>query len=142
MPGPSSAAAAGSPGATRGSRKPPAPVEASGLRTLALAVRFSLREMRGGLAGFMIFVTCIALGVGAIGGVNSVANSITAGVAKEGQALLGGDLRFELNQRRADPAELEFLEGLGGLARSAGLRSMARLEDGADQALVEVKAVD
>ena len=50
-------------------------------RTLQLAVRFSLREMRGGLSGFMIFLTCIALGVAAIGGVNSVARSITAGVA-------------------------------------------------------------
>src|SRR5687768_17553899 len=116
MAGPSSASAAGSPGAGRGSRKEPAAIGASAVRTLALAVRFSLREMRGGLAGFMIFVTCIALGVGAIGGVNSVANSITAGVAKEGQALLGGDLRFELSQRRANPDELEFLEALGRMA--------------------------
>ena len=29
---------------------------------LALAVRFSMRELRGGLSGFMIFLTCIALG--------------------------------------------------------------------------------
>jgi putative ABC transport system permease protein len=145
MSGPTSSIDAGPPGSSvagAAGRQEPATAGASRVRTLALAVRFSLREMRGGLAGFMIFVTCIALGVGAIGGVNSVANSITAGVAREGQALLGGDLRFELNQRRADPAELEFLEGLGGLAQSAGLRSMARLEDGADQALVEVKAVD
>ena len=73
-------------------------------RTLALAVRFSLREMRGGLSGFLIFLTCIALGVAAIGGVNSVARSITAGVANEGQSLLGGDLRFELVQREANEA--------------------------------------
>ena len=70
-------------------------------QTLKLAIRFSLREMRGGLSGFLIFLTCIALGVAAIGGVNSVARSITAGVAKEGQSLLGGDMRFELNQREA-----------------------------------------
>ena len=71
---------------------------------LALAVRFSMRELRGGLSGFMIFLTCIALGVAAIGGVNSVARSITAGVANEGQSLLGGDLRFELVQREANDA--------------------------------------
>src|SRR6266404_1047238 len=46
---------------------------AAWLRTLKLAVRFSLREMRGGLSGFLIFLACIALGVAAIGGVNSVA---------------------------------------------------------------------
>ncbi|TIP55809.1 MAG: hypothetical protein E5X56_27225, partial [Mesorhizobium sp.] len=31
-------------------------------RTLKLAFRFSLREMRGGLSGFLIFLACIALG--------------------------------------------------------------------------------
>lgn len=111
-------------------------------RTLQLAVRFSLREMRGGLSGFMIFLTCIALGVAAIGGVNSVARSITAGVANEGQVLLGGDIRFELNQRQASAEETTFLDGLGTVAESASMRSMVRLEDGSDQTLAEVKAVD
>ncbi len=111
-------------------------------RTLRLAVRFSLREMRGGFSGFLIFLTCIALGVAAIGGVNSVARSITSGVANEGQVLLGGDIRFELNQRQATAEERAFLDGLGTLAVSANMRSMVRLEDGSDQTLAEVKAVD
>ena len=111
-------------------------------RTLKLAVRFSLREMRGGLSGFLIFLACIALGVAAIGGVNSVARAITAGVANQGQTLLGGDLRFQINQRDATEAERAFLDGLGVVSRSANMRSMARLEDGSDQALVEAKAVD
>ncbi|PSJ53157.1 ABC transporter permease [Kumtagia ephedrae] len=111
-------------------------------RSLKLALRFALREMRGGLSGFLIFLTCIALGVGAIGGVNSVAQAISSGVATEGQALLGGDIRFALNQREATPDERAFLDRLGTLAVSAGMRSMARLEDGSDQALVEAKAVD
>src|SRR4030095_6604524 len=97
-------------------------------QTLKLAVRFSLREMRGGLSGFMIFLACIALGVAAIGGVNSVAQAITAGVADQGQTLLGGDLRFQINQRDATPAESTFLERLGALSHSANMRSMARLE--------------
>ena len=110
--------------------------------TLSLAWRFSLREMRGGLSGFMIFLTCIALGVAAIGGVESVARSITAGIAGQGQSLLGGDIRFELNQREAKPEERAFLDRLGPVAVSAAMRSMARLEDGSNQALVEAKAVD
>jgi putative ABC transport system permease protein len=80
-------------------------------QTLKLAVRFSLREMRGGLSGFLIFLTCIALGVAAIGGVNSVARAIAEGVANEGQALLGGDIRFQINQRDATSAEHSFLDG-------------------------------
>jgi putative ABC transport system permease protein len=110
--------------------------------TLSLACRYSLREMRGGLSGFLIFITCIALGVGAIGGVNSVSRAITESVSNEGQSLLGGDIRFELNQREASPAEMAFLEAQGTVASSAGMRSMARLEDGSDQTLAEVKAVD
>ncbi|QPC86008.1 FtsX-like permease family protein [Mesorhizobium sp. NBSH29] len=112
------------------------------LHVLRLAMRFSLREMRGGFAGFRIFLICIALGVAAIGGVNSVARSISVGVANEGQGLLGGDIRFELNQREASVPELGFLNSLGVVATSAGMRSMARLEDGSDQTLAEVKAVD
>ncbi|MDZ5699223.1 ABC transporter permease [Chelativorans sp. M5D2P16] len=108
----------------------------------ALALRFALREMRGGLSGFFIFLACIALGVAAIGGVNSVARAISTGVASQGQELLGGDIRFELNQRETDEAEHAWLESLGQLAVSANMRSMARLPDGSDQALVEVKAVD
>jgi len=111
-------------------------------RTLQLAFRFSLREMRGGLRGFLIFLTCIVLGVAAIGGVNSVARSITAGVANQGQVLLGGDLRFQLNQREATAGETAYLESLGTLSHSANMRSMVRLPDGSDQSLAEVKAVD
>ncbi|WP_367161441.1 ABC transporter permease, partial [Mesorhizobium sp.] len=109
---------------------------------MKLAIRFSLREMRGGLSGFMIFLACIALGVAAIGGVNSVAQAISAGVANQGQTLLGGDLRFQVNQRSASNAELGFIRSLGAVSQTSGMRSMARLEDGSDQALVEAKAVD
>ncbi|CAN7497966.1 ABC transporter permease [Aminobacter sp. LjRoot7] len=112
------------------------------LKDLPLAFRFASREMRGGLRGFLIFLTCIALGVAAIGGVNSVARAITAGVASEGQALLGGDIRFQLIQREATDKEKTFLESVGTVSHNAGMRSMARLEDGSDQSLVEAKAVD
>ncbi|WP_348527110.1 FtsX-like permease family protein, partial [Mesorhizobium sp.] len=94
------------------------------------------------MSGFMIFLACIALGVAAIGGVNSVAQAISAGVANQGQTLLGGDLRFQVNQRSASNAELGFIRSLGAVSQTSGMRSMARLEDGSDQALVEAKAVD
>jgi putative ABC transport system permease protein len=113
-----------------------------GAGLLSLAARFALREMRGGLRGFFVFIACIALGVAAIGGVNSIARSITEGVTAQGRTLLGGDIRFELVQREASAAERAFLDGLGTVAASAAMRSMARLPDGSDQALVEVKAVD
>ena len=114
----------------------------SGTATLSLATRFALREMRGGLAGFLVFITCIALGVGAIAGVNSVAQAISIGVQGQGQVLLGGDVRFRLIHREADTAERAFIDGLGPVSHSANMRSMVRLPDGTDQTLAEVKAVD
>lgn len=109
---------------------------------LALALRFALREMRGGLSGFFVFLACIALGVAAIGGVNSVARAIGSAVETQGQELLGADIRFEIDQREAGEAERAWLFTRGTLATSANMRSMARLPNGSDQALVEVKAVD
>lgn len=108
----------------------------------AIAFRIALRELRGGLKGFYIFLACIALGTGAIAAVNSVATAITGSIASEGRTLLAGDVRFELNNREAGQEEMQFLEGLGDVAVSTVLRSMARLPDGSDQSLVEVKAVD
>ncbi|MEI2299002.1 ABC transporter permease [Ensifer sp. MJa1] len=107
-----------------------------------LALRLALREMRGGLKGFYIFLACIALGTAAIAGVNSLSQSITATIASQGQELLAGDIRFELNNRVATVDERAYLDSLGQVSVSAGLRSMARLPDGSNQALVELKAVD
>ncbi|WP_078708934.1 ABC transporter permease [Consotaella salsifontis] len=98
--------------------------------------------MRGGLRGFVIFLACIALGVGAIGAVNSVSTMMNQGIEREGRAILGGDLRFALEQRQASAEELAFLKSLGAVSETIEMRSMARLPDGSDQSLSEVKAVD
>ena len=114
----------------------------SPIRRLGTAWTLALREMRGGLSGFYIFLACIALGTGAIAAVNSVSRAITGAIATQGQDILAGDIRFELDNREAGPEELAFLEGLGDLSVSTGLRSMVRIPDGSEQGLVEVKAVD
>jgi putative ABC transport system permease protein len=89
-----------------------------------------------------VFLACIAIGVAAIGAVNGVARSITTGIETEGASILGGDIRFELNQREASPVELAYLKSLGRVSVTSGLRSMALRSDETDQALVELKAVD
>lgn len=115
---------------------------ATKLPKFSIALKLAFRELRGGLSGFYIFLACIALGTGAIAAVNSVSRGITDAIASQGQTLLAGDIRFELNNRLATDQERAFLEGLGQVAISTGLRSMARLPDGSQQTLVEVKAVD
>ena len=103
--------------------------------------RFALRELRGGLQGFRIFVACIALGVMAIAGVGSFSRSLTDGIDREGQVILGGDLSFILIHREVNDAERRFLESRGQVAASATMRAMASTAGG-QRALVELKAVD
>ncbi len=108
---------------------------------LWLPLRFALRELRGGLRGFYVFIACIALGVMAIAGVGSVASGLADGLAREGRVILGGDLSFALSLREAGAAERAFLDAQGRLSSAATLRAMVRTQDGRT-ALVEVKAVD
>jgi putative ABC transport system permease protein len=115
------------------------PVQASGMTSLAL--RYAVRELRGGLRGFYVFIACIALGVMAIAGVGSVAASLGEGLAREGRTLLGGDVAFSLIQREAKPDEVAFLRARGQVSVAATLRAMVRAADGR-LALVELKAVD
>src|SRR5438270_5699709 len=118
------------------------PLEAAGhSRASSLALRYALRELRGGLRGFYVFIACIALGVLAIAGVGSVVASLSEGLAREGRTLLGGDVAFVLFQREAKPDEIAFLRSRGEVSVTATLRGMARASDGR-LALVEMKAVD
>jgi putative ABC transport system permease protein len=114
---------------------------ASGGRPASLPLRYAVRELRGGLRGFYVFIACIALGVMAIAGVGSVAASLSEGLAREGRTLLGGDVAFSLIQREARPDEVAFLRARGEVSVAATLRAMARAADGR-LALVELKAVD
>lgn len=107
-----------------------------------LAFRFALRELRGGVKGFRIFIACIALGVAAISGVTSVSRALTEGILSEGTAILGGDMAFSLVHRQTNADELDYLQSLGRLSRVATMRAMARVPDQGDQSLVELKAVD
>ncbi|PWB60330.1 MAG: glycosyl transferase family 1 [Bradyrhizobiaceae bacterium] len=106
-----------------------------------LVLRLAWRELRGGLAGFTVFIACITLGVAAIAGINSFSRSLADGLAREGRVILGGDLAFSLIQREASPAERAFLDGKGRVSAAATMRALARAEGG-ETALVEIKAVD
>ncbi|WP_420407814.1 ABC transporter permease [Hoeflea sp.] len=107
-----------------------------------LAMRLALRELRGGLSGFYIFLACVALGTAAIAGVNSVSQMMTGSIASEGRTILGGDVRFESENIDIGEAERSFVEGLGTVSAGANMRTMARTADGSDQSLVELRAVD
>ena len=121
---------------------PPEPV-GSGALTLPVPLRFALRELRGGLAGFRIFLACLALGVAAIAAVGSVRAAIEAGLAREAAALLGGDAEIEFTYRFADPDERAWMEAHAlAVSEIVDFRSLRRAPRRAERTLVQVKAVD
>ncbi len=103
--------------------------------------RFAIRDLRGGLGGLRIFFLCIALGVAAIVGVESLARALNDGLGREGRVILGGDASFSLIHRRLSADEQQFLETRGSLSMVATMRAMARAESD-DAALIEIKAVE
>ena len=64
-----------------------------------LALRLARREMRHGFSGFRIFFLCLVLGIFTISAVGSLSASMVAGMAAQGQAILGGDMDFRLVHR-------------------------------------------
>jgi putative ABC transport system permease protein len=118
-----------------------ASAETGRLAAAGLTLRLALRELRGGVRGFYVFIACLALGVMAIAAVGSLTGSLTEGLAGQSRVILGGDAAFTLIQREASAAERAFLVGHGDLSVAATMRAMARTADGR-AALVEVKAVD
>ncbi|MEM9575852.1 MAG: FtsX-like permease family protein [Pseudomonadota bacterium] len=109
--------------------------------SLRVAARFALRELRGGLRGFRIFLACLALGVAAIAAIGTVRASIEAGLAREGAALLGGDAELDFTYRFATPKERAWMEAQAlAVSEIADFRSMAVV--GEARALAQIKAVD
>jgi putative ABC transport system permease protein len=100
------------------------------------------RELRGGTAGFRIFLACLVLGVGAIAATGTLGAAVEAGIRGDARSLLGGDVSARLAYRPASEPELLFLAASGTLSQTAKLRAMARSLDGARHSLIELQAVD
>jgi len=109
--------------------------------SVAVAAKFARRELRGGLRGFRIFLACVILGVAAIAAVGTLRESVRAGLADQGAALLGGDAEIELTYRFANEAERNWMDGAAdAVSEIADFRSMAQA--GGERELTQVKAVD
>lgn len=108
---------------------------------LRLAWRFALRELRGGLKGFRIFLACLALGVAVIAAIGSIRASIETGLTQEGASLLGGDAELTFTYRFANDEERGWMATKAlDVSQVVEFRSMATLGD--ERALTQVKAVD
>lgn len=113
--------------------------------SLSLAARFARRELRGGLAGFRVFLACLALGVAAIAAVGTVRSGIQAGLEEAGSALLGGDAEATFTYRFASDEELAWLNDKGdAVSETVDFRSMlvAEVDGTEERSLTQVRAVD
>ncbi len=105
-------------------------------------LRLALRELRGGVRGFRIFLACLVLGVGAIAAIGSLGASVGAAIRQDARILFGGDVSARLVHRQANAAERGFLEQSGQVTELALLAAMAVSPDGVKHTLIELKAVD
>ncbi|MEM7687072.1 MAG: FtsX-like permease family protein, partial [Pseudomonadota bacterium] len=127
---PDAPAAAGSIASPRDSR---------GFNALRFAWAAALRELRGGLAGFRVFLACLILGVGGIAAVGSVTTAIERGLAAEGQSILGGDAALTFSYRFASNDERAWMAERGKVVEMVSMRSLLRKDE--ERALAEVKGV-
>jgi len=103
-------------------------------------LRIASRELAGGLAGFWIYLFCLALGAWAIAAAGSVTASFESGLQGQARRLLGGDAAFQLSQRLATPEERAWLEARGTVSEAAALDLMGRAGPVVRQ--VDVRGVD
>ncbi len=109
-------------------------------RALKLALVIARRELRSGVRGFGIFLTCLALGVGAMSMVGLITTSLQAGLNADAAKILGGDLVLSLSHGSTPDKALALLKERGSLSRQVQMRTMAHINN--TVSLTEIKAVD
>ena len=109
---------------------------------LGKAWTIARRDLRGRFVGLRLLIICLFLGVATLAAIGSLTDAITEELANRGQAILGGDLEIAVAQREATNEELVALREAGTLSETLRMQAMARLPDGSDTQLVELKGVD
>ena len=103
---------------------------------ILLAIKLVRRELRGGLRGFGVFLTCLFLGVFAISAIGSFTESAKQGLLADAGALLGGDLELRLVHRQLPQEPLDFLRQHGTVSAVTTMRTMAADAKGQKRILV------
>ncbi len=113
------------------------------MNQVQLALTWARRELRTGITGFYVFLACLALGVGAIGGVGAVSQAIQDALQRDARTLAGGDVIVRTTYEPPSAEQLAFLEE-EAVAVSEGIemRVMAGGADATGRRLAELKSVD
>jgi putative ABC transport system permease protein len=108
---------------------------------MRLAWVFARRELRSGVAGFRVFLACLALGVAALAAAGSTAEAFRQGLAAQARSILGGDIAVSIEGRRFTAAETDAFARLGQVSDTLRVRAMAQGPTDARR-LAEVRGVD
>ena len=109
------------------------------------AFRIALRDLRGGLHGFRIFLACLALGVAAIAAVGSVRQAVQTGLEEDGAVILGGDAEMTFVFRMATEDEAAWMHEVAlAVSETVDFRSMAVAEVAGEtvRGLTQLRGVD
>lgn len=106
------------------------------------SLRLMWRELRTGLRGFGVFVTCLFLGVFAISAIGNFSAAARSGLLDDAGALLGGDLEIRLSHRAVTDEQRDFLNQHASVSKVLDFRTMAHAMTTDRRTLVELKAVD
>ena len=112
------------------------------VRVIPQALRLARRELRGGLRGFGVFLTCLFLGVFSISAIGSFTESAKSGLLADASGLLGGDFEIRMAHRELPADAANFLATRGSLSHVVTMRTMVANDDGNKRILAELKAVD
>ena len=110
--------------------------------TVVPALRLAVRDLRGALREFAVFLACIALGVATIAAVGNLNASVIGAFKRDAAALLGGDLQLETV---GVPIPADDLDAVlpQGARLSTVIRTNSLLSSPAGKRLpIEIKAVD
>lgn len=109
------------------------------------AFRIALRDLRGGLRGFRIFLACLTLGVAAIAAVGSVRQAVQTGLEEEGAVILGGDAEMTFVYRMATEDEAAWMAARAlAVSETVDFRSMAVADVAGEtvRGLTQLRGVD
>jgi putative ABC transport system permease protein len=110
-----------------------------------LVLMLAWRETRGAGRHFVGFLGCVALGVGALVAVLSVAAAMDRALGREARGLLGGDVELRSVRPLGPEVEAALAAEVAGGARATRLRELvgtARSPTRGTTLLVELKAVE
>ncbi|BBD08740.1 uncharacterized protein DFE_2014 [Desulfovibrio ferrophilus] len=109
---------------------------------LRLALRLARRELRGGVRGFGVFLTCLALGVATVTAVGVFSAAVDDGLTRDARRLLGGDVQFTRTHVQPGADVIDLVSARGRVSHFARMRTMVRPATGDVPVLSSLKAVD